>query len=60
MPFLDYPFELQPSAIIVCFWGMDHSAFDGTRESVLGDLEENLAPPSIIKLTDSSALMEVQ
>jgi hypothetical protein len=60
MPFLDYPLELQPSAIAVPYWGMDQSAFEAARELVLGDLDEGLAPPSIIKLTDSSALMGVR
>jgi len=60
MPFLDYPLELQPSSMAVPYWGMDQSTFEDTRELIPGDLDEGLAPPSIIKLTDSSASMGVQ
>jgi hypothetical protein len=59
MPYLDYPLELQPSAIAVTYYGMDQSGFEDVRELIPG-LDGELAPPSIIKLTDSSASIGVQ
>jgi hypothetical protein len=59
MPYLDYPLELQPCAIALTYYGMDQSDFEDVRELIPG-LNGELAPPSIIKLTDSSASMGVQ
>jgi hypothetical protein len=55
MPYLDYPLELQPNAKAVTYCGMDQSDFKDVRELILG-LDGELAPPSIIKLTDSSTM----
>jgi hypothetical protein len=60
MPFLDYQLELQPSAFAVCYWGVDQSGFEDTWELVLGGEAGAFAPPGVIKLIDSSALMGVQ
>jgi hypothetical protein len=59
MPYLDYPLEMQPNAKAVNYCGMDQSDFEDVRELIPG-LDGELAPPSIIKLTDSSASMGVQ
>jgi hypothetical protein len=59
MPYLDYPLELQPCAIAVTYYGMDQSDFEDVRKLIAG-LDGELAPPSIIKLTDSLASMGVQ
>jgi hypothetical protein len=59
MPYLDYPLELQSNAKAVTYSGMDQSDFEDVRELIAG-LDGELAPPSIIKLTDSSASMGVQ
>jgi hypothetical protein len=60
MPYLDYPLELQPNAIAVTYYGMDQSDFEDVRELVPGGADAELAPPSIIKLTDSLASLGVQ
>jgi hypothetical protein len=59
MPYLAYLLELQPNAKAVTYCGMDQSGFEDVRELIAG-LDGELAPPSIIKLTDSSASMGVQ
>jgi hypothetical protein len=59
MPYLDYPLELQPSAKATIYRGMNQSDFEDVRELIAG-LDGELSPPSIIKLTDSSASMGVQ
>jgi hypothetical protein len=59
MPYLDYPLELQPSAKAITYRGMNQSDFEDVRELIAG-LDGELSPPSIIKLTDSSASVGVQ
>jgi hypothetical protein len=59
MPYLDYPLELQLGAKAVTYRGMNQSDFEDVRELIAG-LDGELSPPSIIKLTDSSASMGVQ
>jgi hypothetical protein len=55
----DYPLELQPSAKAITYRGMNQSDFEDVRELIAG-LDGELSPPSIIKLTDSSASVGVQ